>query len=292
MLNIKKESIERILTEQTGKPVTIRSQRSIGGGCINHAQKLETTAGSFFIKTNDAASYPGMFDAEAKGLKILKSAGAIRVPDVIACGEAETLSFIILEFIDSGARGKAFWEKFGQALANLHRNTINRFGLDHDNYIGSLRQINRKHDDWNSFFIEERLKKQAQLARENGLLSKKHISQFESLYKKLEGLLPEEPPALLHGDLWSGNFMTGNNGDACIMDPAVYYGNREMELAFTQLFGGFDARFYDAYNEAFPLQPGFENRKDICNLYPLLVHVNLFGGGYVGSVESILARYA
>ncbi len=292
MLSLLKENIEKILAERTGKSVAIRSRRNIGGGCINNAQKLETTAGAFFIKTNDASRYPGMFEAESQGLETLKSAGAIRVPDVVACGKAGTQSFIILEFIDSGARSRTFWEKFGQSLADLHRNTSHQFGFDRDNYIGSLKQINRRHDDWKSFFIEERLQKQAQLALENGLLSEKHISQFESLYKKLEGLLPEEPPALLHGDLWSGNFMTADDGEACLIDPAIYYGHREMEIAFTQLFGGFEARFYNAYHEAFPLQPGFEIRKEICNLYPLLVHVNLFGGGYAASVESILARYA
>lgn len=292
MQNLLKDNIERTLAEQTGETVAIRCVRSIGGGCINNAQKLETTAGSFFIKTNDATRYPGMFEAEAKGLEMLKSAGAIRVPDVVACGKAGSQSFIILEFIDSGARTKTFWEKFGQSLANLHRHTSHQFGFDHDNYIGSLKQINKRHDDWKSFFVEERLHKQAQLAVDNGLLSKKHIRQFESLYRKLEDLLPKEPPALLHGDLWSGNFMTADYGEACIIDPAIYYGHREMEIAFTQLFGGFDARFYEAYHEAFPLQPGFDSRKEICNLYPLLVHVNLFGGGYAASVETLLARYA
>jgi fructosamine-3-kinase len=292
MQNALKEGAEKALAKRTGKAISIKGSKSVGGGCINNAQRLETTAGTFFIKSNDASRYPGMFEAEARGLAILKSAGAIRVPDVVACGEAGAQSFIILEFIDSAGRSKTFWEKFGQALANLHRHSSRQFGLDHDNYIGSLRQFNRWHDNWDSFFIEERLQKQAQLALEHGLLSKKHINQFESLYKKLEGLFPDEPPALLHGDLWSGNFITADDGYACIIDPAIFYGHREMELSFTQLFGGFDARFYDAYHESFPLQAGFENRKDLCNLYPLLVHVNLFGGGYAASVENILNRFA
>lgn len=263
----------------------------MGGGCINHAQRLETNAGMFFVKTNNAARYPGMFEAEARGLRLLHSAGAIRVPQVIACGEADGQSYIILEFIRISQRSKRFWENFGAALARLHRHSAPSFGLDHDNYIGSLRQSNKWHGDWHSFFISERLQPQVRQAVEEGLLSHGQSRQFETLCGRLENFFPDEPPALLHGDLWSGNFMTGDDGEACLIDPAVYYGHREAELAFTRLFGGFDDRLYRAYSELFPLTSGFEDRADVYNLYPLLVHVNLFGEGYVHSVANILKRF-
>jgi len=284
-------SIEEALAAALGKTVAIRSFRSIGGGCINRAQRMETDAGVFFIKTNSATRFPGMFAAEAKGLALLRQAGALGVPAVVACGEGQGQSFIIMEFIHAAARTRLFWENFGRALARLHRHRAVRFGLDHDNYIGSLPQSNTRHDTWHSFFIEERLRKQSRPARDAGLLSSVHIRQLESLYPRLAGFFPAEAPALLHGDLWSGNFMTDNRGEACLIDPAVYYGHREAELAFTRLFGGFDVRFYDAYHEAFPLHHGWEERMDMYNLYPLLVHVNLFGGGYVAEVVNILNKY-
>lgn len=281
---------EKALTNHYGKKVKCKSYRFATGGCINRALQIQTNEGDFFVKQNDAARYPGMFAAEAKGLNLLQSAGAMRVPEVIYVDGAG--DFIILEFIRSSGRSKLFWENFGRALAGLHRCASSRFGLEHDNYIGSLRQSNRQHDTWNAFFIRERLEPQVKLALNEGKLSKKHAAQFENLYKRISDIFPHEPPALLHGDLWNGNFMTGDDGEAWLIDPAVYYGNREMEIAFTRLFGGFDVRFYNTYQEVFPLQPGFHEREALCNLYPLLAHVNLFGGGYLTSVESILKSYS
>ncbi len=286
-----RHAIEEALSKFSEREVKITGSRDVGGGCINHAKKLETTAGDFFIKTNDASRFAGMFEAEARGLVILKSANRIRIPEVVAFGEADGESYLILEFIHPASRNKNFWKNFGAALAELHKISSARFGLDHDNFIGSLPQSNRFHDDWLSFFIEERLQKQVQLAFNNKSISEHHLKQFESLYKQLENFFPKEKPSLLHGDLWSGNFMTGAHGEACLIDPAVHYGHREAELAFTKLFGGFDADFYHAYHEAFPLQPGFEKRKALYNLYPLLVHVNLFGRSYLSDVESILKSF-
>ncbi|HXH19285.1 MAG TPA: fructosamine kinase family protein [Chitinophagales bacterium] len=286
-----KKTIEQRISAYAGKNIIITSQSYVGGGCINYALSLQTNAGIFFLKMNDASRYPRMFETEAKGLKILKSAKAIGVPEVIAFGESEGRAFIILEHIASSPRCKNFWENFGYALATLHCNFHAQFGLDHDNYIGSLPQSNTFHNDWFSFFIEERLQKQVQRAYHANKISVNHVKQFESVFHRLENFFPAEKPSLLHGDLWSGNVMTGDEGEACLIDPAVYYGHREAELAFTTLFGGFDERFYTSYNEALPLQPGFEKRKDVYNLYPLLVHVNLFGGGYLPSVERILRRF-
>jgi len=184
-----------------------------------------------------------------------------------------------------------FWEKFAKQIANLHRHTSNIFGLDHNNYIGSLNQSNKNHNNWIDFFREERLIFQIKMARDNGKIGNDIINMFDGFFLKLDEIFPVEPPALIHGDLWSGNYMVNKNGEPVIIDPAVYYGNREMDLGMTQLFGGFSAEFYKFYNDFFPLENGWKDRLDYCNLYPLMVHVNLFGGGYIQSVKSILKRF-
>ena len=180
---------------------------------------------------------------------------------------------------------------FGKQLAQLHQNTNTSFGLEESNYIGSLLQQNNLHNNWIDFFINERLKPQIKLARDNGKIDLSTITKFERLYTKLDEIFPEEPPALLHGDLWSGNFMVDEKGGPVIIDPAVYFGHREMDIAMTKLFGGFNQQLYQSYNEHFPLEKGWEQRVDICNLYPLMVHVNLFGGGYLEQVKSILNKF-
>ncbi|MBI2968866.1 MAG: fructosamine kinase family protein [Bacteroidetes bacterium] len=280
-------AIEAALCGYLARSVVIQSHLPVGGGCINNAFCIDTGAGKFFCKVNDVKKYPGMFEAEAKGLQVLKEANEIFVPSFIASGEDKGSAFLILEFIEPGKRVPDFSPLFGQALARMHRRTEKYFGLDHDNYIGSLRQSNKKHDRWVDFFIEERLLPQIQLAGFSGLRAKR----FENLFKKLDDIFPAEKPSLLHGDLWSGNYMVSPQGAACLIDPSVYYGCREMDIAMTKLFGGFDIEFYDAYNREFPLEPGWQKRTDLCNLYPLLVHVNLFGGSYLYQMDSIINRF-
>lgn len=275
------------LSEIHNLDVNIRAQNAIGGGCINNALKLKTNVGNYFLKWNDASLFPGMFDSEAKGLNLLRDSNSVYVPEVISSNESGEQSFLMLEYIDSGGMSVNYWEDFGRQLSTLHRVSADAFGLDHDNYIGSLKQSNQEHSTWRDFFINERILPQLELANlESGLTQK-----FENLFEKLDDLFPNEAPALLHGDLWSGNYMVSENGDPVIMDAAVYYGHREMDLAMSKLFGGFDTRFYTSYNEAFHLERGWELRLDICNLYPLLVHVNLFGGSYLSQIESIMRRF-
>ncbi len=186
---------------------------------------------------------------------------------------------------------KTYWETLGQSLAVLHSHTQPTFGLHFDNYIGSLPQTNTLTANGYDFFFEHRLLPQAGLALYKGLLSKKSYDALFRLRDRLPELFPNERPALLHGDLWSGNVLINEDNKPALIDPAVYYGFREAELAFTRLFAGFDDRFYDAYDEAFPLQNGFNERVAIYNLYPLLVHVNLFGSGYVSGVERVLKQF-
>jgi fructosamine-3-kinase len=270
---------------------SIKTFRSASGGCINHGGELVTTEDSYLLKWNDRQRYPHMFEKESRGLTLLKSANCIDVPEVIHVAEAEDIQFIILSFVKAGRRAKNYWTLLGEQLANLHRNTHTHFGLDHDNYIGSLIQRNVLTENWIDFFIQYRLEVQLSLAERERKITSDIRKQFDVLYKKLPDLLPQEKPALLHGDLWSGNVMVNEKGEPALIDPAVYYGHREAELAFTQLFGGFEQEFYGAYQNAFPLSAGFNSRTDLYNLYPLLVHVNLFGGGYLQQVENILDRF-
>jgi fructosamine-3-kinase len=291
--------IQIILAEKFGGAVKMEQLSSVGGGCINETAKVKTSAGVFFVKWNDAKKYPGMLEAEAKGLQLLKDANEIKVPEVIAHKTVDNTQYLILEFIvplsseysGRGIGGDAFWHDFGASLAKLHKHTSEQFGLDHDNYIGSLPQSNRQHKKWNDFFILERLEPQIKLARDSGKIGNSISQKFNKLFSQLEKIFPEEKPSLLHGDLWSGNYMIGSKGQPVIIDPAVYYGHREMDLAMTKLFGGFSSSFYEAYNEEFPLEEDWQKRIDICNLYPLMVHVNLFGGSYVMQVESILRKF-
>lgn len=270
---------------------SVKAFHPASDGCINHGGELVTTAGSYFLKWNNRQRYPQMFEKESKGLTLLKSANCIDVPNVIHVGEAADLQFIIMSFVKSGRRAKNYWSLLGEQLANLHQNTHTHFGLDHNNYIGSLIQRNALTENWIDFFVQHRLEIQLSLGERNGKITSDIRKQFDVLYKKLPDLLPQEKPALLHGDLWSGNVMVNEKGEPALIDPAVYYGHREAELAFTQLFGGFEQEFYLSYNNAFPLIPGFSSRTDLYNLYPLLVHVNLFGGGYLHQVVNILSRY-
>jgi fructosamine-3-kinase len=273
-----------------GEAVKILEYFFTSGGCINNTAKLITSKGTYFIKWNEA-DVGKLFSAEVKGLHLLSNTKSIKIPEVIGHGQVDNKVFLILEFIESRKPDKVFWEHLGSAISQLHKSTNEVFGLDHDNFIGSLPQKNSFNNNWILFFIENRLDVQIGLAYYNGLISLDFLNKFKNIYRKLPELLPEEKPALLHGDLWSGNFMVQQNGNPCLIDPAVYYGNREVEISFTKLFGGFEQRFYDIYNEEYPLLQGFNNRVDIYNMYYLLVHVNLFGTSYLSPVERTIKKF-
>jgi fructosamine-3-kinase len=214
---------------------------------------------------------------------VLKDTNTIRIPNVLCFDD----DFLILEFIPPSNPNNAFWEVFGQKLALMHKQTHSKFGLDFDNYIGSLYQDNTQNKNWTEFFIQNRLQAQLSIGNFSGTL----LSDFDKLFQKLPNLFPNEKPALLHGDLWNGNFLAKNGDTPMLIDPAIYYGNREIDIAMSKLFGGFNSDFYFAYNESHPLENGWEERIQICNLYPLLVHVNLFGGAYINQVKNILSYY-
>lgn len=272
-------------------PLQILSVNSLSGGCINNVCRLHTDHGDFCLKYNRSIAFPGMFEGEEKGLALLKEADEIRVPSVIHTFSGEQYSWILLEFITPGPPASTMMDDFGRSLARLHRHRAEMYGSDHDNYMGSLVQSNRKHRDWVSFFIEERLEKQLHLAQASGYLSNEIMERFRRMYKQMENIFPKEIPALLHGDLWGGNYLVDEDGKACLIDPAVYYGHREIDIAMTTLFGGFCNAFYNSYDDEFPLVKGWKDRLEIYNLYPLLIHLNLFGSGYLRQIESIIRKF-
>lgn len=289
MLSTIPEEISSFLKSKFGELISFKAA---SGGCINNGGTIETEIGRYFVKWNIATRFPDMFESEARGLNLLRSAESIKIPSVLSSFEGEAYSCLVLEQIDQGRRALDFWEHLGRGLADIHKQSTSYYGLDHDNYMGSLHQYNQFSDSWADFFIEQRLRPQIDLAKANNKLDSTGLRLFDGLTKRLDQLLVTEQPALVHGDLWSGNFMIGAKGDPVLIDPAVAYGHREVDIAMTTLFGGFDQAFYAAYRESFPLSPGYESRIDIYNLYPLLIHVNLFGGGYYQQVLAILKRYA
>lgn len=279
-----KDRLTKILGEE---PV---GMSSVGGGCIADSQRITTLSGKkFFLKQGFTN---GMFEKEAHGLQELSIPGVIRIPKVINVGA----DYLILEHIEGGARKKDFFEDFGHKFALLHQYSAPKFGFFEDNFIGSTPQKNTPSDaeatNWPLFYWNNRLFFQFRLAEKNGYADQQLKSLISKLENRLEKILEnsEEPPALLHGDLWGGNYMTDESGNPVLIDPAVYYGHREADLAMTKLFGGFSKVFYEAYNETYPLKPGFERREPAYLLYHVLNHLNLFGSGYYGQAIQLLKQ--
>lgn len=280
------------LEKTMGQAVEIQNISPEFGGSINESFKLETAQGLFFLKRNEAENLPHLFEREAHGLNLLRAASTFKVPAVVLCGKFKSTSYLLLEYVEKGLPKPFFWQHFGNALAAQHKHTNEKFGLEHDNYIGSLYQSNVQKDNWVDFFANERLVPLVSMAHEKGKIDLNTVKAFEKLCFKLPEIFPAEPPALLHGDLWSGNYLCTINSEPCIYDPAVYYGHREMDIAMMQLFGGFHSDCLKAYQENYPLESGWKQRVDICNLYPLLVHVLLFGGSYIKQVKNIVLPFS
>jgi protein-ribulosamine 3-kinase len=284
-------SIQRYLQQYfSPRNVTIQFQ-SIGGGSINDCFRVTVNSDKFFLKINSVKKYPGLFQKEKNGLELLAGQDIIRVPKSIAHDEVDEKQILLLEWIEPGKRTSQFWKTFGEQLVWLHHTTQNYFGLDEDNYMGSLSQENKPHLDWNDFFINCRLRPQIKRAEQKQLLRSHHLAAFENLYPRFPEIFNEEKPSLLHGDLWNGNFMCDENSQPVLIDPAVYYGHRSIDLAMTTLFGGFDKEFYDAYHYHHPFPENYREQWEVANLYPLLIHLNLFGSGYLSQITSILKHF-
>jgi fructosamine-3-kinase len=279
--------IAQQITQTTGKPFQIENRRSVSGGCINQGYAITGNGQTYFIKINRSTQI-AMFEAEVLGLQQMFNTHTIRVPEPICCGIADQSSYLVLEWLEFNSGGSDAWTQMGRNLALMHRQgKADQFGWELNNTIGSTPQINTGTSNWADFFAEYRIGYQLKLAKRKG-------GSFPDIEQVLTGvreiLTHHHPqPSLVHGDLWSGNAAVTTSGEPVILDPATYYGDREVDLAMTELFGGFPAAFYRGYNEVWTLDSGYQKRKDLYNLYHILNHFNLFGGGY-GSQASYLIQ--
>lgn len=286
-------------------PANLSQTIPLTGGDINQAARIVLADGQQWVVKWRHPTIPTMFSVEQRGLALLQATNTVRVLKLIAHAEGteDCPAFIVMEWLGQGRKSAEVETRLGQQLALLHQQPIlpqfggtndddHRYGLDHDNFIGATPQPNRMGGSWVSFFREERLGFQMELAGQNGYLPKQRRQLLARLLTQLAEYLPDQPESsLLHGDLWGGNWLVTDDGEPALIDPAVYYGHREADLAFTELFGGFSAQFYAAYNETWPLDHGYPQRKPLYNLYHLLNHLNLFGEGYGSQVDAVLRRY-
>lgn len=283
-------AIDAHISQVLGKGFKSVTHTPMGGGCINAAYHISGGRLDFFVKTNAPGRHE-MFAAEAAGLLEIINCGAVRAPAPVCHGTTAHASYLVLEFLDLGACKGTACEQLARQLAGMHAQTAPQFGWRINNTIGATPQSNVQHRDWISFWCEERLEFQLRLVSRNGInggLQKKGARLLGLLDQFFPGYEPL--PSLLHGDLWNGNCGALSQDEPVIFDPAVYYGDRETDLAMSELFGGFPDRFYAAYREAYPLDPGYEVRKNLYNLYHVLNHANLFGGGYVAQAGHMLDR--
>jgi len=280
------KEIENIVCKEFGKkPSTVNS---LSGGSINRVYHLVVEKVEFVIKINLSNRFPTMFEKEKRGLEIL-SHSTFKIPKPIAFGTLENFDYLVLEYIQPGS--SINWEIFGFKLAQLHKITHSQFGLDHNNYIGSLEQNNNYKSTWEEFYSNFRLLPLTEKARDKQLILKSDVNKIEKLCLKLNELIPNTKPSLIHGDLWSGNLISDKNNEPVLIDPAVYYAHPEMDWAMLSLFGNYPTIAVEKYNEINPIEKDFEKRKEIHQLYPLLVHLILFGKGYYRSVMSIIEKF-
>ncbi len=262
--------------------------KPLSGGDINDVFLLKCKEGDFVIKLNNTSKFPEMFSAEARGLQLLEKTNSFKIPQVIATATLENNSYLLMEFISTGEKSKFFWEEFAQNLAKLHKTSQPQFGLNHDNYIGSLPQTNQHCATASEFYISQRLQPQFKMAADKGFMFK----ELNAFYKNISEEIPNERPSLIHGDLWGGNYMISEEGKPVLIDPATSFAPREMDLAMMKLFGGFSQEVFVHYNSNFPIKSDWENRLPLWQLYYLLVHLNLFGSGYLSRVKSIISKYS
>jgi protein-ribulosamine 3-kinase len=285
-----KHELSDALSKLLNSSSEVSGFRAVGGGSINMAYEFSFGGSKYFLKQNSKVEFPQMFKKEVMGLTVLSETNTLIIPQPVLETVFSNDQVLVMEYLEKTGPTAAYSEKLGSGLADLHKIKGKEFGFEEDNYIGSLSQSNKEHKDWEGFFTEERLAPLVKWAYDAKIMERKHLLSFENLYKKLNELFPEEQPSLLHGDLWGGNAMNTTKGPS-VYDPAVYYGHREMDIAMTRLFGGFDENFYLAYNNSYPLEKNYRQRTDICNLYPLLVHVRLFGTSYLHEVLQTIKRF-
>lgn len=266
----------------------------VSGGCIAHALRVRCTSGDFFVKWSGGEAAE-TFASEATGLSALRSAASpLIIPEPLLARKPSSgrPGILMMTWIESGQKPARFWEDFGRGLAALHRHKADRYGFGSDNYIGRIPQRNTWEASWPDFFRKHRLQSQIERARSSGRWEPSWDPAIDRLLTRLRDLLPNRPEAsILHGDLWAGNFLVDHRGRPVLIDPAVYFGHREADLAMAELFGGFDRRFFESYDQEWPIEAGYEERREIYNLYHLINHLNHFGGPYANSIERVLKMY-
>ncbi len=293
MANRLQEALLHTISRVTGRVARSGIFTPLGGGCINSACVVRTDDGRRFFAKSNADAPADMFEREAEGLRALRAARVLRVPEVVATGSAGGEHFIIMEHLASAPPWPRYAEDLGRGLARLHRaSTSPRAGFAHDNYCGATPQPNAWCSDWVEFFRERRLGYQLRLVRERGHATQELEDRLGRLMQRLGDIIgePHEPFALLHGDLWSGNHLPDDRGAPALIDPAAYYGHREAELGMMVLYGSFPPELYAAYVAEWPLAPGWERRVEVYKLYHLLNHLNLFGGGYGAQCVEVLRK--
>jgi fructosamine-3-kinase len=283
------KSLQTILSQKFAHLGALRQVETIAGGSINQAYRLQFEKESLFVKHQPQGTLDQFFAKEVAGLKLLQQS-PFAVPTVFAFAD-EAPCYLVLSFEEAGTPLPNFNQQFGKNLAAMHRQSQAQFGLNSWNYMGALKQSNEPTSNWPEFFAQQRILPLVRLARDKGFFSANFLSRIDQLLEKVEKWVPQEPPALVHGDLWSGNYHVSPKGAPMLIDPAAYYGHREVDLAMMHLFGGFDPAIFKAYQNYYPLGSDWKSRIDLHNLYPVLVHVILFGGGYAAQAQSIVKKY-
>lgn len=266
----------------------LKNYKSLSGSAISDVFKITTHQKSYFVKLNTNKNGEAMFRAEALGLELLRTSKSFIIPQVIGHGTTEGYAYLLIDYVTQSKPNQDFWETFALNLVKLHKTSHENFGLDHDNFIAYLPQYNTKEGLGIDFYIKQRLNPQFNLAKSNGY----NFGDLSSFYNNISSLIPEEKPSLIHGDLWNGNYLISENGNPVLIDPAVCFGSREMDIAMMQLFGGFPSKVFNQYYSMFPLIKGWKERILIFQLYYILVHVNLFGGSYFKQAKDIVNRFS
>ncbi len=268
-----------------------RTISKLSGGDINAAYRFTAENDPYFIKINDAEKYPELFQKESNGLNEIRKKSRFKIPEIVKVGGNDRHQYLILEFLPEGNATEVAWIEFAANLANMHQVSNEAFGFYENNYLGTQPQDNSHKNNWADFYAENRILPAMKQMFDKGIASRNDLKNTDRLCARLAEIYPSEKPSLIHGDLWAGNYFVTESSEITVIDPAVYYGHREMDLAMAMLFGGFPETFYKNYFECFPVAPGFQERVEVSQLYPLIFHAVRFGGSYITSVQRILKKF-
>jgi fructosamine-3-kinase len=282
---------ENLLEKLIQQPVKVYSLHHLGGGEVNQSYKVVSDKGVYYVKTHPSKQFPKYFEKERNGLLAISKTQCIDVCKPIGILELGVQSFLVLEFIESAAPQKDFYAQLGEGLAKMHQTSNRYFGYSEDNYLRQGVQINHRMSSWSEFFIKYRLLNNIKIVTDKYHLSIETLRLFEKFIEFVEYAFPEEPPAFLHGDFWKEHVLSNAEGKPCLLNPSVYYGHREMDIAMTKLVGTFPPEFYEAYQGVYPLQADWEIRLDFCKMYYHLVHFNIYGQAYFPSIQALLNKW-